>query len=128
MGFYKEGDKRWRVLSIVKDDADQAKDAFKLIKAKAGSLPIPNTGDEAAHVPVAPKVAFLVARKGNVIWGVGDEEYAVRENEKAVVSKEDAVAKMKALLATPAPAPAASSASSASSTAPAASGSAAPKK
>jgi hypothetical protein len=128
MGFYKDGDKRWRVLSIVKDDADQAKDAFKQIKGKPGSLPIPNTGDEAAHVPVAPKVAFLVARKGNVIWGVGDEEYAVRENEKAAVSKEDAVAKMKALLATPAGAGSGSAPAPSSSAAPSTSGSAAPKK
>lgn len=130
MGFYKDGDKRWRVLSIVKDDAEQAKDAFKTIKAKPGTLPIANTGDEAAHVPVAPKVAFLVARKGNVIWGVGDEEYAVRANEKAAVSKEDAVAKMKALLAMPTPAAAGSGSAppAASSAAPATSGSAAPKK
>lgn len=124
MGFYQDGDKRWRVLSIVKDDAEQAKDAFKAIKAKPGSLPIANTGDEAAHVPVAPKVAFLIARKGNVVWGVGDEEYAVRENEKAALSKEDAIAKMKTLLALPTPAAAGSG-----STAPAApSSSAAPKK
>lgn len=139
MGFYKEpsahreqGDKRWRVLSIVKDDAEQAKDAFKTIKGKPGTLPVANTGDEAAHVPVAPKVAFLIARKGNVIWGVGDEEYAVRANEKAAVSKEDAVAKMKTLLATPTPAAAGSGsaapAAGSSSAAPAASGSAAPKK
>ena len=125
MGFYKEGDKRWRVLAIVRDDADQAKDAFKILKAKPGTLPIANTGDEAAHVPVAPKVAFLFSRKGNVIWGVGDEEYAVRANEKAAVSKEDAIAKMKTLLASPTPAAAGSG--SAAPTAPSSS-SAAPKK
>jgi acyl transferase domain-containing protein len=127
MGFYKEGDKRWRVLAIVKDDADQAKDAFKAIKAKPGTLPIANTGDEAAHVPIAPKVAFLFARKGNVIWGVGDEEYAVRADEKAAVTKEDAVAKMKTLLATPTPA-AAGSGSAAPPAPPSASAASPPKK
>ena len=39
VGFYKDGDRRWRVLAIVKDDADQAKDAFKTIKSKPGTLP-----------------------------------------------------------------------------------------
>lgn len=121
MGFYKSGDRRWRVLAIVKDDADQAKDAFKTIKSKPGSLPIAATGDEAAHVVVgtSPKVELLVARKGNVIWGVGDEEYALRgsEGDKARLSKEEAITKMKSLLAAPAP-----------SAAPSASGSAAPKK
>jgi len=142
VGFYKDGDRRWRVLAIVKDDAEQAKDAFKTIKAKPGTLPIPNTGDEAAHVVLpsagedkasAPKVEMLVARKGNVVWGVGDEEYVLRaatgpDREKARLTKDDAVAKMKELLAIPAPpagAPAGSAAKAGTSAAPATS---APKK
>jgi hypothetical protein len=118
VGFYKDGDRRWRVLAIVKDDADQAKDVMKTIKSKPGSLPVANTGDEAVHVVVpsagedkggAPKVEMLVARKGNVVWGVGDEEYALRaatgaDREKARLSKDDAIAKMKDLLAVPVPA------------------------
>jgi hypothetical protein len=143
IGFYKDGDRRWRVLAIVKDDADQAKDAFKTIKSKPGSLPIANTGDEAAHVIVpstgedkssAPKVEMLVARKGNVVWGIGDEEYALRQasgpdREKARLTKDEAVAKLKPLLAITAPPPNAgagsSSAKPASSAAPTGS---APKK
>lgn len=137
MGFYKDGDKRWRVLSIVKDDVDQAKDAFKTLKSKPGTLPIAATGDEAAHIAVpisegggakaaaGPKVEFLIARKGNVIWGVGDEEYVVRESkdDKGHLSKEDATAQMKALLAAPAPTAGSSSPSPAapSSAAPASS-------
>lgn len=117
-GFYKDADRRWRVLSIVKDDADQAKDAFKTIKSKPGTLPLANVGDEAAHVVVpgggedkasAPKVEMFVARKGNVIWGVGDEEYVLRakagaDREKARITKDDATAKLKELVAIPAPA------------------------
>ncbi|MBX3222740.1 MAG: hypothetical protein KF795_19665 [Labilithrix sp.] len=136
VGFYKDGDRRWRVLAIVKDDADQAKDAFKTIKSKPGSLPIAATGDEAAHVVVpsagedkanAPKVEMLVARKGNVVWGVADEEYALRavsgpDRDKARLSKEEAVAKMSQLLATPAPA----AADAGAPAAPAGSGAAAP--
>src|SRR5262249_27086 len=145
IGFYKEGDRRWRVLSIIKDDADQAKDAFKTIKSKPGTLPIPNLGDEAAHVVVpttgegqgpAPKVEMLVARKGQVGGGVGDEEYALRaatgaDGEKARQTKDEAVAKMKPLLSVSAPATSgaasAGSAGAAGSTKPAPGGSA-PKK
>jgi hypothetical protein len=130
IGFYKDGERRWRVLAIVKDDAEQAKDAFKTIKSKPGSLPIANTGDEASHVVVpgesksATKVEMFVVRKGNVVWGVGDEEYAIRENkEKARITKDEAIAKMKPLLSVAAP-----PAGSGSSAAPATSGSAAPKK
>jgi hypothetical protein len=136
IGFYKDGTRRWRVLAIAKDDADQAKDVFKTLKSKPGSLPIPNLGDEAAHVIVpptgdatasgAPKVEMLVARKGNLVWGVSDEEYALREatgadREKARFTKDEAIAKMKPLLAVPAPA-------AGSAAKPAPSASAAPKR
>ncbi len=106
LGFYKEGDRRWRTLAIVKDDADQARDALKTIKSKPGSLPIAGIGDEAAHVVVAapgggPKVELLVARKGNVLWGISDEEYALRGEgrDRARITKDDAIAKLKPLLA-----------------------------
>ena len=121
LGFYKEGDRRWRTLSIVKDDAEQAKDAFKTIKSKPGTLPVAAMGDEAAHVVVAPagggpKVEALVARKGSVIWGITDEEYALRgaDKEKARLSRDEAIAKLKPLLvgsdAGAAPAPSGSAA------------------
>jgi hypothetical protein len=110
MGFYKDGDRRWRVLAIVKDDADQAKDAFKTIKAKPGSLPVAGLGDEAAHVVVpgggsGPKVELLVVRKGSALWGIGDEEYALRgaasgdKEQKARLTKDEAIAKLTPLLA-----------------------------
>jgi hypothetical protein len=109
IGFYKEGDRRWRTLVIFKDDADQAKDAFKTIKSKPGTLPIAGIGDEAAHVVTggqggSAKVEMLVARKGNAIWGIGDEEYALRggakgDAEKARLTKDEAIAKLKPLLA-----------------------------
>jgi hypothetical protein len=126
LGFYKEGDRRWRTLAIFKDDAEQAKDAFKTIKSKPGTLPVA-MGDEAAHVVVAPqgggpKIELLVVRKGNAIWGIADEEYALRgagaDKEKARFTKDESIAKIKPLLAggdagagaPPAPSGAASSA------------------
>lgn len=125
MGFYKEGDRRWRMLALPKDDVDQAKDAFKILKSKPGSLPIPGLGDEAAHIVVptskeerAPKVEFLLVRAGKVIWAVGDEEYALRaaaadKVASARLTKEEATAKIKSLLQTAAgsaPAPSSSAA------------------
>jgi hypothetical protein len=117
IGFYKDGDRRWRVLAIVKDDPEQAKDAFKTMKSKPGSLPVAGLGDEAAHVIVpsgddkgaAPKVEMLAVRKGNIVWGVSDEEYVLRattgaDREKARLTKEEAIAKIKPLLTITAPA------------------------
>ena len=141
LGFYKDGDRRWRVLSIVKDDADAAKDAFKTIKSKPGTLPVTGIGDEAAQVVLpssddksatAPKVEMLVARKGNQIWGVGDEEYALRAvdgaaREKARLTKDEARALLKPLVALPAPAVGPTGAKGWASAAPVSSASA-PKK
>jgi hypothetical protein len=108
IGFYKDGDRRWRTLVIFKDDAEQAKDAFKTLKSKPGTLPIAALGDEAAHIVTggqggAAKVEMLIARKGNAVWGIGDEEYALRgsgkgDSEKARLTKDEALAKLKPLL------------------------------
>ncbi len=123
IGFYKDGDKRWRDVAIAKDDADQAKDVMKTIKAKAGALPIANVGDEAVHVVTpesekgGPKIEMLVARKGSLIVGVADDEYALRgpAGEKARLTKDDALAKIKPLLSTSPPPASSSSAAPASS-------------
>ena len=89
---------------------------MKTIKAKPGALPIANVGDEAVHVVTpesekgGPKIEMLVARKGALIVGIADEEYALRSpaGEKARLAKDDAVAKIKPLL-TPASPPASAS-------------------
>jgi hypothetical protein len=113
VGYYKEGDRRWRALAIFRDDAEQAKDAFRTIKSKPGALPVTGLGDEAAYVVVpnqgsGPKIELLVARKGSAIWGIADEEYALRspaggpggeKEQKARLTKEEATAKLKPLLA-----------------------------
>lgn len=122
LGFYKEGDRRWRTLSIFKEDAEQAKDAFKTIKSKPGTLPIAGIGDEAAHVVMTPagggpKVEMLVARKGSAVWGIADEEYALRGAEKdgARLTKDEATAKLKPLVAAAAATDAGATAAPASS-------------
>lgn len=115
-GFYKEGEKRYRVLSIARDDADQAKDAMKTLRSRPGALPVKDVGDEAvefvlASAPTAPKLSFVAARKGAQVFAVGDEEYAVRnaggaDKEKAArIAKDDAIAHLKALFSSPEGAP-----------------------
>lgn len=109
LGFYKDGEQRWREVAIVNDDAEQAKDAWRAIKATPGALPVKDVGDEAVRLVVAtgergagPKTEWVVARKGGAIFGVGDEEYALREAKdpsKARVSKDDALAKLTRLVA-----------------------------
>jgi hypothetical protein len=61
---------------------------------------VSGVGDEAVAVTTSDtKAEWIVARKGSLVVGVGDEEL-VKEPASHVV-KDDKIAKLKALLATP---------------------------
>jgi hypothetical protein len=111
VGYYKDGDKRWREVAIVRADAEGAKEAFRAFKLVKGSLPLRGMGDEAVHVviqeaPDRPRAEYVVARKGPMVAAVGDEEL-VLEAEKAPpgaapsstrLTKDEKIAKLSAWL------------------------------
>jgi hypothetical protein len=79
VGYYKEGEKRWRDVAVVRPDAEGAKEVFRAFKLKPGALPIKNLADDAVEVVVqeAPdraKADYVVARRGTLVAAVGDEE------------------------------------------------------
>ncbi|MGH7297031.1 MAG: DUF6599 family protein, partial [Polyangiaceae bacterium] len=79
VGYYKDGDKRWRDLGMVRADVDAAKEAFRAFKLKAGAIPVKGVGDEAVQVAVQEaadraRAEYIVARKGSTVAAVGDEE------------------------------------------------------
>ena len=115
VGYYVDGAKRWRALSMVDPDQDKIKASFKALHAKPGALPVTGvTGaDEAFHVVYelskeTPKTEWLIARKGAQVQGVGDEEFALKADAtpdalaKARISKEDALSFLNAWPVTPA--------------------------
>jgi len=112
IGYYKDGERRWRTIAFGPLDELQAKDVMKALKARPGSIPVAGAGEEAVHVVNpgeggGPKVEVLVARKGGTVIGVGDEEYALKaaapeKQQAARLTKDEAVAKVKALLERPA--------------------------
>ncbi len=129
IGYYADGGKRSRILSLATTDAEQAKDAMKTLRGRPGALPIAGVGDEAVHLTVsagkdAPKVELYVARKGATVFGVSDEEYALiaagaPDKQAAVrVAKEDAIAQLKSLLSAGATGQSAPSSSPSGKTAP----------
>jgi len=129
IGYYADGAKRWRVLSLATTDADQAKDAMKTLRGRPGALPVAGVCDEAVHLTVsaskdAPKVELYIGRKAGAVFGVSDEEYALvaagapDKQAAARVSKEDAITQLKSLLSGPA-SPSPSAGPSPSSSAPA---------
>lgn len=122
LGYYKDGEKRWRILSVVRPDADQAKDTFKAIRSRPGAAAIKDLGDEAVTVSVAdgegkdaPKLELLFARKGSTILAVSDEPHVLKgvaaDKQAALrLTKDDARALLRTVLAAaapPAPAPSA---------------------
>ena len=108
VGYYKDGDKRYRLLAIQKTDADQATDVMNTYKKRQGASAVaPGVGDEGVHEVLqastdAPKVDWTLARNGALVAGVGDEETLLRpgqapdEQAKVRVSKDDAAARLKA--------------------------------
>ena len=79
VGYYRDGEKRWRDVAIVRPDAEGAKEVFRAFKLKPGSLPIKGMADDAVQVVVqeAPdraKAEYIVARRGGLVAAVGDEE------------------------------------------------------
>ncbi len=78
IGYYQDGTRRWRSIALVKPDDAAAKDVLgtfgKLPGAKADkSLPA-EAVSFSLHPPGAAKTDWVVVRKGNTLFGVGDEE------------------------------------------------------
>lgn len=108
LGYYKKGTKRFRVLSIVKEDADQAKDVTKSFSRQKGATEEKGLGDAAVRVVLGdkdgPRTEWIVARAGKLVVGVGDEEFAMKpemsasERESVALARDEKVARLRALL------------------------------
>jgi hypothetical protein len=104
VGYYKgQGGQRYRLVSSAPGSTDRAKDVMHALRARPGALPFTTSGaklgDEAVLVvlqptPERPKIEWLVARKGDAVLGVGDEEFAL----PARLTKDEKTAKLRALI------------------------------
>ncbi len=106
-GFYKDGDKRYRVLSLVRDDPDQAKDVLKTFGKIKGAVEEKGLAEHAYHLYITKdgaKVEWVIARAGKAVMGIGDEEYVVKQGmspadrDKLCLPREEKVARLRALL------------------------------
>lgn len=109
LGYYRDGDKRYRVLVIAKADPDQAKDVLKSFSKKKGASEEKSLGDAALKLMLAegedgPKAEWVVARQGPLVVGVGDEPFATKpgapaaEVEKAALPRDEKRKRLQALL------------------------------
>ncbi len=113
IGFYKSGNKRWRVLIAVRPDEDSAKDVVKTLKKIEGAKSlkgVPLTDPLAFSLAgeSGPKLEWVVARRGSTIVGVGDEPHvlsgdvAPAEASKLKLTQDEKLEHVKKLAGVPA--------------------------
>jgi hypothetical protein len=87
-GYYRDGDKRYRLAALTRADADQAKDALSSFSKMKGSAPEKNIGDGGAVRVVIKETdgvptEWIFARNGKHVLGIGDEARVLRPNMSA---------------------------------------------
>ncbi|HTN82191.1 MAG TPA: DUF6599 family protein [Sorangium sp.] len=112
-GYYKEADKRYRVLSVVRGDVDQAKDVLSTLAKLPGAAREKGIGDGAVRLMHkegdSPATEWIFARADKTVYGVGDEARVLRsgmtadEHAKMTLTKEEKTARLKKLVTAPAP-------------------------
>jgi hypothetical protein len=112
-GYYRDGEQRFRMVSVLFGDEDQAKDAMKSVAKSEGATPEDDLGDAALRFMIAegelPPAEWIVARKGPRLLGIGDEQRVLRagmtneEHKKLTLTREEKTARLKAALTEPAP-------------------------
>jgi hypothetical protein len=83
-GYYQSGEKRWRVLAIARPDAESAEDVMQSLGRRPDAHPLPNAPLEALELterrlPGEPPLGWLIARRGDVVLGIGDEANVLPE-------------------------------------------------
>jgi hypothetical protein len=84
---YADGAKRWRGVLWIRSDAATASADLKALRAKSGALPAPTAGEDGVSLALveskdAPKADYVFARKGAIVFGVGDETLAFDPTKK----------------------------------------------
>ena len=107
-GYYRAGAKRWRVASLARADADQAKDVLSTLAKLSGAAREKGVGDGAVRVMrkdgEGAAVEWIFARAGKAVLGVGDEPRVLRagqtadEHAKVTLTKDEKIDRLKKIL------------------------------
>ncbi len=109
VGYYKDGDRRYRILSLGRADDDAAGDVLETIKkidraTTLKELVLPALAFSTQRDDAAPKTEWVVGRNGKKVFGVGDEELVLgsghsKDDEARVkLTRPDKVALLQKLL------------------------------
>ncbi|HEX7670363.1 MAG TPA: DUF6599 family protein, partial [Polyangiaceae bacterium] len=110
-GFYKDGDKRYRVLSLARADDAAAGDVLETLKkldraTTLKDLPFPAIAFSTQHDDSAPKTEWVLGRKGSRVLAVGDEEFVLGtsgshskdEEQRVKLGKDEKISILKRLI------------------------------
>jgi hypothetical protein len=108
VGFYKDGDKRWRVVTLVRPDEDAADDVLESLKKvdHASTLKevlFPALAFQTQRDDRSPKTEYVVGRRGKHVVAVGDEDLVLGagqskdEEAKTKLSRDEKLAFLKRL-------------------------------
>jgi hypothetical protein len=108
-GYYRAGDKRWRVASIVRADVDQAKDVLGTLAKQPGATKEKGIGEGAVRLMRkegdGAAEEWVLARSGKSVIGVGDEARVLRagmtaeDHAKVTLTKDEKIERLKKILA-----------------------------
>ncbi len=112
IGYYQDGAKRWRAVAMSRD-VDGAKEVFRAFKLRPGSAGVKGLGDEGVQMivqeaPERAKAEYVVARRGTLVAGIGDEESVLDPTTPAEklaplrLARDEKMAKLAAWLSSPA--------------------------
>jgi hypothetical protein len=107
LGFYRQGEQRFRVFALSRADEDSAKDVLKTLRKVDGARALKDTGVDAVAFSVrdeesSPLVGWVVGRRGSAVVGVGDEVFALRgkpDSQAARIPEPKKLERVKAILA-----------------------------
>ena len=79
LGYYRQGNERWRMVASERPDAESAKDLMSTLEHQPEAHRIERAPLEALTLserkgPGQPPLSWLIARQGEVVYGVGSEE------------------------------------------------------
>jgi hypothetical protein len=110
VGYYQDGERRYRVFALVRTDEDAAKDVIDTLKKLDGANALKDLPINVLHVPEprddgGPPIEWLVARRAERVFGVGDEplvigsEQSAEERAKLSLDRDAKIALLKGLVA-----------------------------
>jgi len=81
LGYYQDGDRRYRIFVGVRPDEDAAKDVLRTAKKVELAKTFKDSPIDAVRIGLregegAPKLEWMIGRSGSVVAGVGDEAFA----------------------------------------------------